>query len=159
MKWPSKNYPSPDYLSSSRKRLVPQLMFKGGILHEWGKKIAVVVHREFFDQLPILPEVDENDAEIAWLVYDLVYDATMDRYKLRRSAIKYTKFENVLNTIATPTVGNVNEFIKYLEGRIKKGKISGIPTASSLEPTIEPLSDALEEGTDEIVDGDLDEEE
>lgn len=45
MEWPSKNYPNPDYLSSSRKRLVPQLMFKGGILHEWGKKMAVVVHR------------------------------------------------------------------------------------------------------------------
>lgn len=26
------NYPRPDYLSSSRKRLVPQLMYKGGIL-------------------------------------------------------------------------------------------------------------------------------
>ena len=33
MEWPSKEYPSPDYLSSSRKRLAPQLMFKGGILN------------------------------------------------------------------------------------------------------------------------------
>ena len=29
------NYPRPDYLSSSRKRLAPQLLFKGGILHSW----------------------------------------------------------------------------------------------------------------------------
>ncbi len=28
-----KNYPRPDYLSSSRKRLAPQLIYKGGILH------------------------------------------------------------------------------------------------------------------------------
>src|SRR3989304_3249395 len=31
------NYPTPDYLSSSRKRLAPQLIFKGGILDMWGK--------------------------------------------------------------------------------------------------------------------------
>ena len=33
------NYPRPDYLSSSRKRLVPQLLFKGGILHSWKKRL------------------------------------------------------------------------------------------------------------------------
>lgn len=38
MQWPSKNYPKPDYLSSSRKRLAPQLIYKGGILNKWGKK-------------------------------------------------------------------------------------------------------------------------
>lgn len=29
------NYPRPDFLSSSRKRLAPQLLFKGGILKNW----------------------------------------------------------------------------------------------------------------------------
>jgi len=39
MDWSNEpNYPRPDYLSSSRKRLVPQLLFKGGILHSWKKK-------------------------------------------------------------------------------------------------------------------------
>ena len=39
MDWSNQpNYPRPDYLSSSRKRLAPQLLFKGGILHSWGKK-------------------------------------------------------------------------------------------------------------------------
>jgi hypothetical protein len=149
MSWPSKNYPSPDYLSSSRKRLAPQLMFKGRILHEWGKKIAVVVDQGFFDQLPALPEVSEHEAEIAWLIYDLEYDATIDRYKLQRSGIRYTKFQNALDTIAIPTVGDVNEFVKYLEKRIKKGKTSGTPAATSLEPTVEPLPDSLDDNTDE----------
>ena len=35
------NYPHADYLSSSRKRLAPQLIFKGGILKSWKKKTAV----------------------------------------------------------------------------------------------------------------------
>ncbi len=39
MNWSKEhNQPRPDYLSSSRKRLVPQLLFKGGILHNWKKK-------------------------------------------------------------------------------------------------------------------------
>ena len=143
MEWPSKNYPSPDYLSSSRKRLVPQLMFKGGILHAWGKKMAVVVHRGFFEQLPLLQTVDEHDADIAWLIYDLEYEPRANRYILRRSDIKYTRFENALSTIATPTVGNLNEFVEYLEERVRKGRISGAPAPSSLEPTVEPLPNSL----------------
>jgi len=39
----SPNYPRPDYLSSSRKRLAPQLIFKGGIINAWGKKTAVAL--------------------------------------------------------------------------------------------------------------------
>ncbi len=139
MDWPSKNYPSPDYLSSSRKRLVPQLMFKGGILHEWGNKMAVVVQRGFFDQLPPLQEVDEHNADIAWLIYDLEYNAAANHYNLQRSSIRYTRFENALSAIATPTIGYINDFVAYLEDRIKKGKISGAPSPSSLEPTVEPL--------------------
>lgn len=36
MDWSAKpKYPTPDYLSSSRKRLAPQLLFKGGIFKAW----------------------------------------------------------------------------------------------------------------------------
>jgi hypothetical protein len=120
-------------------------MFKGGILHEWGKKMAVVVHRGFYDQLPPLREVSERNADLAWLVYDLIYDATTNRYNLRRSRTRYTKFDNVLSTIATPTVGSVDEFVNYLEGRIRKGKLSAAPAPSSLEPTIEPLPNSFDD--------------
>ena len=37
MRWTQTNV-RPDYLSSSRKRLVPQLVYKGAILKSWGKK-------------------------------------------------------------------------------------------------------------------------
>ena len=52
------NYPRPDYLSSSRKRLAPQLIYKGGILNSWGKKMAVALHNSFYETLPTLPEVE-----------------------------------------------------------------------------------------------------
>lgn len=145
MEWPSRNYPNPDYLSSSRKRLVPQLMFKGGILHEWQKKMAVVVHQGFFEQLPVLQEVDEHDADIAWFVYDLVYDKKVSRFQLRRIATRYTKFEDALSIISTPSVGDMSEFVALIEARIKKGKLSGLPLPSPVEPTVEPLPDAFED--------------
>jgi hypothetical protein len=149
MEWPARNYPRPDYLSSSRKRLVPQLMFKGGILHEWGKKMAVVVHSEFFEQLPVLQEVAEGEAEIAWLIYDLDIDSTTNRYQIRRTGVKYTMFENALDAIARPSVGDMEKFIEYLERRIEKGRKSGTPTASALEPTVEPLPSSLEESAED----------
>jgi hypothetical protein len=87
--WPSKNYPNPDYLSSSRKRLAPQLIYKGGILHKWGKKMVVVVHQGFFDQLPRLKQVRESNAEIAWMIYDFQHDKANNRYMLERKDVKY----------------------------------------------------------------------
>ena len=81
MEWVSKNYPRPDYLSSSRKRLAPQLIYKGGILNEWGKKLAVVVHTSFYNTLPSLPEVSPQEADLAWMLYDLEYNESERVYK------------------------------------------------------------------------------
>ena len=74
MNWSGeKHYPRPDFLSSSRKRLAPQMIYKGQILKEWGKKMAVVVDRPFFQTLPDIDTVEPSGADVCWLVYDL-YD-------------------------------------------------------------------------------------
>jgi hypothetical protein len=65
-------YPKPDYLSSSRKRLVPQIIAKGSILKQWGKKQAVALQTPFYNTLPPLPEVDKANADFAFFLYDLV---------------------------------------------------------------------------------------
>ncbi|MDT4898179.1 MAG: hypothetical protein QOH25_3256 [Acidobacteriota bacterium] len=97
MDWTGKpHYPRPDYLSSSRKRLAPQLIFKGGILHGWRKKQAVAIHQGFFNTLPKLTEVDKSKADIAWLIYDLVLDPAQNIYRLNRSRTVYTEFEPAL---------------------------------------------------------------
>lgn len=88
------NYPRPDYLSSSRKRLAPQLIFKGGILHSWGKKTAVALNKGFFATLPKLPEVGKKDADIAWMIYDLKAPKGAGcHYELFRERVVYTRFE------------------------------------------------------------------
>ena len=71
MDWSNQpNYPRPDYLSSSRKRLVPQLFFKGGILHSWKKKSAVALNKSFFDTLPVLTKVSRQKADIASIIHE-----------------------------------------------------------------------------------------
>jgi hypothetical protein len=116
------NYPRPDYLSSSRKRLAPQLIFKGGILHSWKKKIAVALDKGFFDTLPKLKRVLKSQADIAWLIYDLklVKEKGEDsgRYSLKKVDEVFTKFDSALLSITTPTPGKVDNFIKLLQEKL-----------------------------------------
>lgn len=112
------NYPRPDFLSSSRKRLAPQLMFKGGIFHAWNKKMAVALDSSFYDTLPDFGETSKSEAEVAWLVYDLVLDATTTRYNLKRTKVVYTKFSDALNAITRPKVGRIADFMKLLQSKV-----------------------------------------
>ncbi|MGH7493920.1 MAG: NotI family restriction endonuclease [bacterium] len=110
------NYPRPDYLSSSRKRLAPQLIFKGGILNSWKKKIAVALNRSFFSTLPTLKRVEKEKADIAWLVYDLKLES--GRFHLERVDTVYTEFQSALMTITQPVPGRLEEFIKVLQEKL-----------------------------------------
>jgi hypothetical protein len=116
------NYPRPDYLSSSRKRLAPQLLFKGGILHSWKKKIAVALNKSFFATLPSLKQVPKSDADIAWLIYDLELlkekDQSPGRYLLKKVDEVFTEFEPALLSITTPLPGKVDDFIKLLQKKL-----------------------------------------
>jgi len=123
MNWSSQpNYPRPDYLSSSRKRLAPQLLFKGGILHGWEKKIAVALNKSFFDTLPTLKPVSKAKADIAWLIYDfeLIKDKKLGsgRYILKKVDEVFTEFEPALVSITTPSPGKVEDFMKLLQEKL-----------------------------------------
>ncbi|HTV47805.1 MAG TPA: NotI family restriction endonuclease [Phycisphaerae bacterium] len=119
MDWSSRpNYPNPDYLSSSRKRLAPQLIFKGGILKEWKKKTAVALNRGFFQTLPSLEEVDPSVADIAWFIYDLKKDKSKDVYTFTRHKTIYTKFHESLNKITRSDPGDIKEFLGMLQSKV-----------------------------------------
>ncbi|HHX98577.1 MAG TPA: NotI family restriction endonuclease [Kiritimatiellia bacterium] len=121
MDWSTQpNYPRPDYLSSSRKRLVPQLLFKGGILNSWRKKTAVALNKSFFDTLPRLTRVPKDKADIAWLIYELQL-TTADgeqRYKLTKIDEVFTEFAPSLLSISTPVPGQMMDFVKLLQERL-----------------------------------------
>jgi hypothetical protein len=111
-------YPSPDYLSSSRKRLVPQLIYKGGILSAWQKKTAVAIHKNFYNTLPTLPETSRENASLAWLVYDLKYDNQNNAYKLVLEKTVYTLFHPALEKVTNPEPGEISTFIDILQDKL-----------------------------------------
>lgn len=118
MDWSNQsNYPRPDFLSSSRKRLAPQLMFKGGILHKWRKKMAVALDSAFFNTLPNLKKVKKFDADMAWLIYDLVPMEKNTKYQLKKNRVVYTKFAEALSTITQLRAGKIEDFMKVLQAK------------------------------------------
>jgi hypothetical protein len=133
-----KNYPRPDYLSSSRKRLAPQLIYKGGILNAWSKKLAVALHRRFFETLPVLPEIAQEQAEVAWLIYELQHDPVQNRYKLTRYKAIYTTFAAALDKITRSEPGPLEDFLDHLQAKLAEKRDGGSP------PDTPTLTDMLE---------------
>lgn len=135
MDWSTQpNYPRPDYLSSSRKRLAPQLLFKGGILHSWGKKIAVALDKNFFQTLPKFKKVSKSNAQIAWLVYELalVNNNGHESFSLKKVDQVYTEFEPALLSITTPAPGNVHDFMQLLQEKLDE-QLEVPPTTKIIE--------------------------
>jgi hypothetical protein len=119
MSWRGKkNYPGPDYLSSSRKRLAPQLIFKSGILSSWEKRTAVALDQGFFNTLPNLKEVNKSEAGIAWLVYDLVRNSESNRFVLERKRVVYTEFAESLEKITRSDAGKMDDFVSTLQEKL-----------------------------------------
>ncbi|MHB2006654.1 MAG: NotI family restriction endonuclease [Acidobacteriaceae bacterium] len=144
-----KKNPGPDYLSSSRKRLAPQLIFKGGILKAWNRKQAVAVHSAFFETLPDLPAVPKAEADIAWLIYDLIWDEQQRKYTLTLVRTVYTKFRAALNKITVSKPGSVDEFIANLQikldAKLEGASLAQLADVSADVPADEPdLLDELE---------------
>lgn len=130
------NYPKPDYLSSSRKRLIPQMFYKGGILKTWGKKQAVVLQKRFFQTLPKMPTVPVEKADVAWLLYELKPNPQENRFSLVQEEVVYTEFGPALDRIITPEPGNIKNFIEVLQEKLDKQMDENPPDAPTLTDTV-----------------------
>lgn len=121
-------YPKPDYLSSSRKRLIPQIIAKGSILKQWNKKQVVALQTSFYNTLPELPEYDKAVSDFAFFLYDLVPDKTTKVLSLKLQRIVYTKFANALEQIAKFEAGSISQFTEILQKKLnaKRTGASGI---------------------------------
>ena len=137
MDWSSElHYPSPDFLSSSRKRLAPQLLYKGGILNSWRKKTAVALDMPFFRTLPSLREVPPENADMALFVYDLVEHSDGQSYDLQKVKIVYTEFNAALNTLTCSEAGPVDDFINVLQRKLDKKFVEETPPDA---PTLDQI--------------------
>lgn len=111
-------YPKPDYLSSSRKRLIPQIIAKGSILHQWGKKQAVALQTAFYDTLPPLPEVEPGMSDFALFLYDLVPNTATETLNLKLQKVVYTNFKTALEQIAKFEAGPIEAFTRLLQKKL-----------------------------------------
>ena len=135
--WPTGyNYPKPDYLSSSRKRLIPQMLYKGGIFQSWKKKQTVALQKSFFETLPSLPTTTKSKADIAWFLYDLEFNEEQNQNNLALSEIVYTEFEPAILRVTTPEPGDVSDFINILQNRLDEHLDKNPPDAPSLTDII-----------------------
>ena len=111
-------YPKPDYLSSSRKRLIPQIIAKGSILNQWNKKQVVALQTSFYNTLPMLPEFDKSESDFAFFIYDLVTDQTTQTSSLKLQRVVYTKFASALEQIAKFEAGSITAFTELLQKKL-----------------------------------------
>lgn len=110
--------PKPDYLSSSRKRLIPQIIAKGSILRQWGKKQVIALQTNFYNTLPELPEIEKSEADLAFLLYDLVPSKEEPRLELKLSRVVYTKFIDALQRIGNFEAGLLTDFVEILQQKL-----------------------------------------
>jgi hypothetical protein len=116
-------YPKPDFLSSSRKRLVPQIIAKGSILKQWNKKQVVALQSSFFNTLTTLPEFDKNESDFAFFLYDLIPDNDTKVLTLKLQRIVYTKFANALEQIAKFEAGSISQFTDILQRKLDAKRV------------------------------------
>lgn len=125
-------YPKPDYLSSSRKRLIPQIIAKGSILKQWNKKQVVALQTSFYNTLPSLPEFDKAESDFAFFIYDLVPDNTTKVLSLKLQRVVYTKFASALEQIAKFEAGPISQFTEMLQKKLD-AKRAGASDNDNLE--------------------------
>lgn len=102
--WPSQ-IRRPDFRSSGPKRLMPQLQIKVPTISRWGKKMAVVIDKAFWQSLAPMTEVNHvSNCDIAWFVVD--YTPTVGgKFKLIRDQLHLTTLDRAVEglTGGTPT--------------------------------------------------------
>ncbi|TXI35274.1 MAG: hypothetical protein E6Q53_00030 [Candidatus Moraniibacteriota bacterium] len=112
----------PDYRSSSKKRLLPQLIEKCPIFSTWQKKFCVAIHAEFYADLlrgVSFEQVKKEDADFAWIVVDYVRkdDASLE---LGITEVVYSNSEAILKAflISPEDIMPVGSFIATLEMKL-----------------------------------------
>lgn len=116
-------YPKPDYLSSSRKRLIPQIIAKGSILKQWNKKQVVALQSSFYNTLTSLPEFDKSESDFAFFLYDLIPNIDTKVLVLKLQRIVYTKFANALEQIAKFEAGSISQFTDILQKKLDAKRV------------------------------------
>lgn len=106
----------PDYRSSGPKRLMPQLQIKVPTLRRWGKKMAVVVDRAFFNSIGAMDNVgDISNCDIVWFIVDWEVTPGRSAARLTRGDVRFTTLERAVEGLT----GGKPVSLSTFEGRIR----------------------------------------
>lgn len=108
----------PDFRSSGPKRLMPQLQIKVPSLRRWGKKMAVIVDRPFYQSIaPMKRENNISNADIAWFIVN--YSGSNG--ELRLDEVVLTTLESSVEGLTAGVPVTKEEFekelVSYLVGK------------------------------------------
>ncbi len=118
----------PDYRSSGPKRLMPQLQIKVPTLRRWGKKMAVVVDRAFFDSIGEMDRVtDISNADIAWFIVRFEPVEGQARMRMVRDEVRSTTLERSVEGLT----GGKPVPLAVFEERIATGIAYPTPTSGT----------------------------
>lgn len=105
-----------DWLSS-KKRLGSQLVRKCQAVAGWDRKMAVALQKELFLIMPPMPPVPKEEADMAWLLYELVPDSNGVDRVLRQAEIVYTRLKDFELAWNETTSADEEAFIRSLGKR------------------------------------------
>jgi len=111
-------YPAPDYLSSFQEGLASKFAFRSRIVNAWGKKTAVALSRPLFEELPAFQTVAPEDADVAWLVYELGQQSASGNPSLRKWKTAYTTFREAHSKITRSNPGEIGSFVAELQRKL-----------------------------------------
>lgn len=119
----------PDYRSSAPKRLMPQLQIEVPTLRRWGKKMAVVVDRAFFDSMGDVGSVsDISNADIVWFIVTFEEVPGSKYSRIVRQDIRYSTLERSVEGLT----GGKPLAQPVFEGRIA-AKLKAAPSLNDAE--------------------------
>jgi hypothetical protein len=108
----------PDFRSSGPKRLMPQLQIKVPTISRWGKKMAVVIDRAFWDSLSEMREVkDLSNCEIVWFVVSFA-PSKDGRFALQRHETHFTTLDNAVDGLTGGTPMSLDRFEQQIRARL-----------------------------------------
>lgn len=105
----------PDWRSSGAKRLSPQLSAKSPVMRRWGRKVAVVVDRGFFNELSRFKNDDTGfeNSDVVWVVID--YDRDMN---VRIAVERFADLDDSIDALQATRPVNRSDFEKDLHDKV-----------------------------------------
>ena len=121
---PGSPFPSgqrrPDFRSSGPKRLMPQLQVKVPTLRRWGKKMAVVVDRPFWESLGEMKRVPNiSNSDIVWFVVSH-NGPSRGRYRLALHDTVPTTLENAIEGLTGGTPVSLEQFEASIRRKLSR---------------------------------------